>query len=187
MAWNRAANKPLPESIMTHFLYIGEKFVNISAPLMQIHSQIPNIQIFHFTTTMYWQSELKYQNNDLWVKRWVWLGRKSIKTQMLHEFNLPESHEPQEMWGREVKYEVEKCDPNYGILCFTDEGSEFRFMTMISLDGYSLWLVALLSFTTLRHRRISRHFADDIFRCIFFWLKMYQFRLKFHWSLFLGF
>ena len=31
-----------------------------------------------------------------------------------------------------------------------------------------------------------RHFPDDIFKCIF-WIKIYEFRLRFHWSLFLRF
>ena len=38
-------------------------------------------------------------------------------------------------------------------------------------------------FNTLRPRRICRHFADDILKCIFW--KIYVFWLKFHWSLFL--
>ena len=38
---------------------------------------------------------------------------------------------------------------------------------------------------TLRPRQNGRHFPDDIFKCIFF-MKMYEFRLRFHWSLFLG-
>ena len=39
-------------------------------------------------------------------------------------------------------------------------------------------------FNTLRPRQNGRHFADDILKCIFC-MKMYEFRLKFHWSLFL--
>ena len=34
---------------------------------------------------------------------------------------------------------------------------------------------------TLRPRQNGRHFADDIFK----WMKMFEFQLKFHWSLFL--
>ena len=37
---------------------------------------------------------------------------------------------------------------------------------------------------TLRPRRNGRHITDNIFKC-FFQNKMYEFRLKFHWSLFL--
>ena len=37
---------------------------------------------------------------------------------------------------------------------------------------------------TLRPRQNGRHFADDIFKCIFL-MKMFEFRLKFQWSLFL--
>ena len=37
---------------------------------------------------------------------------------------------------------------------------------------------------TLRPGQNGRHFADDMFKCIF-WMKMFEFRLKFHWSLFL--
>ena len=39
---------------------------------------------------------------------------------------------------------------------------------------------------TLRPRRNFRHFADDIFNT-FSWMKMHEFRLRFHWSLFLRF
>ena len=38
-------------------------------------------------------------------------------------------------------------------------------------------------FNSLRPKRNRRHFADDIFKCIFV-MKMYCLRLKFHWSLF---
>ena len=37
---------------------------------------------------------------------------------------------------------------------------------------------------TLRPRQDGRHFADDIFKCIFL-MKTFDFRLKFYWSLFL--
>ena len=43
---------------------------------------------------------------------------------------------------------------------------------------------AKFGFNTLRPRQNGRHFADDIFKCIFLY-EMYEFRLKFHWSLFL--
>ena len=39
-------------------------------------------------------------------------------------------------------------------------------------------------FNTLRPRQNGRHFPDDIFK--FSWMKMYEFRLTFHRSLFLG-
>ena len=42
------------------------------------------------------------------------------------------------------------------------------------------------TFNTLRPRRYGRHFADDAFKC-FSWMKMYEFRSRFHWSLFLRF
>ena len=38
-------------------------------------------------------------------------------------------------------------------------------------------------FNSLRPKRNRRHFADDIFKCIFV-MKMYCLRLKFRWSLF---
>ena len=38
-------------------------------------------------------------------------------------------------------------------------------------------------FNTLRLKQNCRHFADDIFKCS--WMKMYEFRLRFHWNLFL--
>ena len=42
----------------------------------------------------------------------------------------------------------------------------------------------LAFFNTLRTRQNGRHFTDDIFNA-FSWMKMYDFRLRFHWSLFL--
>ena len=39
---------------------------------------------------------------------------------------------------------------------------------------------------SLRPRRNRRHFVDDIFKWVFL-IKMYEFRLGFHWSLFLRF
>ena len=41
-----------------------------------------------------------------------------------------------------------------------------------------------LPVNTLRPRQNGRHFADDILSA-FSWMKMFEFRLKFHWSLFL--
>ena len=38
--------------------------------------------------------------------------------------------------------------------------------------------------STLRPRKSSYHFADDIFKCIF-WMKVHEFRLRFYWILFL--
>ena len=40
------------------------------------------------------------------------------------------------------------------------------------------------TFNTLRPRQNGRHFADDIFKSNS-WMKMFEFRLKYHWSLFL--
>ena len=59
----------------------------------------------------------------------------------------------------------------------------------ISDDKYSSvcsgYLIGLnTGLNTLRPRQIGRHFPDDIFEWIF--LKMYEFRLTFHWNLFLG-
>ena len=39
-------------------------------------------------------------------------------------------------------------------------------------------------FNTLRPRKNGRHLADDISNA-FSWMEIYEFRLKFHWSLFL--
>ena len=41
-----------------------------------------------------------------------------------------------------------------------------------------------LTLNTLRPRQDGRHFPDDIFKCIS-WMKMFEFWLKSHWSLFL--
>ena len=40
---------------------------------------------------------------------------------------------------------------------------------------------------TLRLRQNCRHFADNIFKCTFFNENVYDFRLRFHWGLFLRF
>ena len=45
--------------------------------------------------------------------------------------------------------------------------------------------VGLLSINILRPQQNCRHFPDD-FKCIFL-MKIYEFRLRFHWSLFLRF
>ena len=46
-------------------------------------------------------------------------------------------------------------------------------------------LSVMLEINTLRPRRNEQHFADDIFkRKLFSSMKMFEFRLKFHWSLF---
>ena len=41
-----------------------------------------------------------------------------------------------------------------------------------------------ISINTLRPIQSGRRFADDVFKCIFL-MEMYEFCLKFHWSLFL--
>ena len=40
---------------------------------------------------------------------------------------------------------------------------------------------------TLRPRQDGRHFSDDVLSNAFSWMKMYEFRLRFDWILFLGF
>ena len=40
-------------------------------------------------------------------------------------------------------------------------------------------------YNTLRPRQDGRHFPDDTFSNAFSWMKTFEFRLKFHWSLFL--
>ena len=50
--------------------------------------------------------------------------------------------------------------------------------------GQSVWQLWDDILDTLRPRQNGRHFADDTFKWIFF-MKMYGFRLKFHWNLFL--
>ena len=47
------------------------------------------------------------------------------------------------------------------------------------------WKQSIYLFNTLRPRQNGRRFPDDIFKCIFF-NENYEFRLKFHCSLFLG-
>ena len=50
------------------------------------------------------------------------------------------------------------------------------------------WVVITSGYTpfnTLRPRQNGRHFPDDIFKWIP-WMEMNEFRLTFHWSLFLG-
>ena len=53
----------------------------------------------------------------------------------------------------------------------------------ISPHVYWSIILGFWLFNTLRPRQDGRHFPDDIFKCIF-WMKMYEFPLKFHWSLF---
>ena len=43
----------------------------------------------------------------------------------------------------------------------------------------------IMTVNTLRPRQNGRHFPDDIFKCIFFWMKMHEFRLIFHLGFFL--
>ena len=53
------------------------------------------------------------------------------------------------------------------------------------LAVHSVWYLWYVN--SLRPRQNDRYFADDIFKCIFFSMKIYEFRLRFHWSLFLRF
>ena len=60
-------------------------------------------------------------------------------------------------------------------------------------DKYILWEmskkyhdVSVNGFNILRPRQYGRHFAHDIFKCIFV-MKIYEFRSGFHWRLFLSF
>ena len=48
-----------------------------------------------------------------------------------------------------------------------------------------VWHVIVGSVITLRPRQNGRHFADDIFKCIFINENVW-FPIKFHWSSFLG-
>ena len=50
---------------------------------------------------------------------------------------------------------------------------------------FSIWILPYFfpCVNTLRPKRNGRHFPDDFFKC-FSWMKMYKFRLRFHWILF---
>ena len=41
-----------------------------------------------------------------------------------------------------------------------------------------------IALNTLRPRQNGRHFPDDNFSSTFSWMKMFEFRLKFHWTMF---
>ena len=56
------------------------------------------------------------------------------------------------------------------------------------VEGLSQLLASVQVYYTLRQRQNGRHFTDDsqtTFSNVFSWMKMYEFWLKFHWSLFL--
>ena len=55
----------------------------------------------------------------------------------------------------------------------------FGELRHLSIDVFDVW-----QFNTLRPIQNGRHFAG-IFKCIF-WMIMYEFRLEFHWRLFLN-
>ena len=67
---------------------------------------------------------------------------------------------------------------------------------LVCTDFGNIFVVIMLSFfftecirliNTLRPRQNGLHFADDIFKRIFMHQKMYEFRLRIHWNLFLRF
>ena len=61
-----------------------------------------------------------------------------------------------------------------------------RVMTMVPRASNRISLIHGSRINTLRPRQSGRHFADDIFKCIF-GMNMYEFRLRFHHCLFLKF
>ena len=57
----------------------------------------------------------------------------------------------------------------------------------VSLSNKWWWLLTWalsIELNTLRPRQDVRQLRDDIFKCIFSWKNIFEFRLQFHWSLF---
>ena len=69
------------------------------------------------------------------------------------------------------------------------QSSLSRYASSTGVKGHGWHTADMLN--TLRPRQDGRHFPDDIFQTTFSngfsWMKMCEFRLTFHWSLFLGF
>ena len=63
---------------------------------------------------------------------------------------------------------------------------QFTPHTLLSISIFTMLAFTALVLNTLRQRQNGRRFADDVFKCIF-WNENVEFRLKFHWSLFLTF
>ena len=69
---------------------------------------------------------------------------------------------------------------NVGLVIFDIMQIESEYILSEVALNYNL----VININTLRPRQNGRHFPDDIFKCIFL-KKMYEFRLRFHWSLLL--
>ena len=71
-----------------------------------------------------------------------------------------------------INSEAQNSQFNQEILSISDQWDHIKFP----------WIGNCIN--TLRPRQNGRHFADDILNA-FSWMKMFEYRLKFHWSLFL--
>ena len=79
---------------------------------------------------------------------------------------------------------------NYNLLslCVTrTTDADWKFLTERALPSWVTYRQYTCCINTLRPRQNDRHFAQTMFSNTFSWMKMYEFRLKFHWSLFLRF
>ena len=68
--------------------------------------------------------------------------------------------------------------------CDCRDTSSPRILIVSCIPQISLWAAPVHPVKTLRTRQNGCHFADDIFKCIFL-NENFEWRLKFHWSLFL--
>ena len=72
------------------------------------------------------------------------------------------------------------------INCASKRGPILILTDRHSIRGGTEYALAIDEFNTLRPRQNGRHFPDDSFKWIFV-NEMYEYRLTFHWSLFLWF
>ena len=146
--------------------------------------------------TMLWPLQKKaHQNNVrfLWDKLYIfWKTHTELLQKVYNDETISDSN-------RCIQYRL-KSEP--ALVHCDKEGLMQRIVNL-------MWLrtsPCLPNINTLRPRQNGRHFADDTFKWIFLthlgrdkmiaisqtissnkfsWIKMFEFRLKFHWTLFL--
>ena len=79
------------------------------------------------------------------------------------------------------KSQTSQLCPPYHLWPYDDHVRHFFILMANYRTGSSL----ILNINPLRLRQNRRHFADNVFKCNFLKMKMFEFRLRFHWSLFL--
>ena len=80
---------------------------------------------------------------------------------------------------------VESGDLRHVTLCFLFTQSSWLSGKKLGINHFIDMATFYKAFNTLRLRQNGRHFPDDISNG-FLWMKMHEFWLKFHWSLFPG-